>query len=48
MTDTATIGRAIPRQPSEQLTEGALSEVVNLAWNRLFRTTLRPRRPGSG
>ncbi len=42
MTDTATIGRAIPRQLSEHLTEAALTDVVNLAWSRLLGGSLRP------
>ena len=44
MTDTATVGRAIPRQLSEHLTEAALTEVVGLAWKRLLGGSLRPGR----
>ena len=42
MTNVATVGRAIPRQLSEHLTEAALTDVVNLAWSRLFGQPLRP------
>jgi hypothetical protein len=44
VTDTATVGRAIPRQLNEHLTEAALTDVVGLAWKRLFGTSLRPAR----
>ncbi len=44
MTNTATVGRAIPRQLSEHLTEAALTEVVGLAWKRLLGSSLRPGR----
>ncbi len=44
MTNTATV-RAIPRQMGEHLTEGALTDVVVLAWKRLLGTSLRPGRP---
>jgi hypothetical protein len=40
----ATVSRAIPRQTSEHLTEGALTEVATLAWKRLTGATLRPAR----
>lgn len=45
MTYTATIGRAIPRQLNEHLTEAALTDVVNLAWSRLFGSSLRANGP---
>jgi hypothetical protein len=45
VTDVATLGRAIPRQLSEHLTESALTDVVNLAWSRLFGEPLRPSGP---
>jgi hypothetical protein len=45
MQDAATVGRAIPRQLSEQITQAALSDVVILAWSRLFGDALRPSAP---
>ena len=45
MTNTATVGRAIPRQLSEHLTEAGLIDVVDLAWSRLFGHALRPSGP---
>jgi hypothetical protein len=45
MQGSATVGRAIPRQLSEHLTEAALIDVVNLAWSRLFGYSLRASRP---
>ena len=44
MTNTATVGRVIPRQLSEHLTEAALTDVTGLAWKRLLGTSLRPGR----
>jgi hypothetical protein len=42
VTSTATVMRVIPRQLSEQLTQASLTDVVNLAWKRLFGRSLRP------
>jgi hypothetical protein len=44
LTETATVGRVIPRQLSEHLTEAALIDVVGLAWKRLLGASLRPKR----
>jgi hypothetical protein len=44
VTDTATVGRTIPRQAGEHLTEGALADVAGIAWKRLLGSSLRPGR----